>query len=114
MSYTSTGEVIALTDIELVGANGMPKRQIVIKLENDRFDTIQPFTLLKDKAENCPAQVGQTVLVSWDYKGREYNGRYYADAVAWKIEVQGQSGSVQQQQPVPYSDNELDSDSVPF
>ena len=116
MSYTSTGEVIALTPIEHVGQNGMPKRQLVIKTKDDKFDKIQPFVLLKERAENCSATVGSRVVVSWDYNGREWQGKWFADAVAWKVEVQGQAGSVQQpaQQPVPYSDNELDSDEVPF
>ena len=113
MSYQSTGRVIALTPIEHVGQNGMAKRQIVIKTKDDKFDKVQPFVLLKERAEMCKAQVGDRVVVSWDYKGREWNGKYYADAVAWEVEI---SGSLQQkaQRPAPYSDNELDSDSVPF
>ena len=116
MSYQSTGEVIALTPIEHVGQNGMPKRQLVIKFHDGQYEKVQPFTLLKERAEMCKAQVSNRVVVSWDYNGREWNGKYYADAVAWKVEVQGQAGSVQQpsQQPAPYSDNELDADSVPF
>ena len=114
MSYQSTGEVIALTPIEHVGQNGMPKRQLVIKFQDGQYEKVQPFTLLKERAEMCKAQVGSRVVVSWDYNGREWNGKYYADAVAWKVEVQGQAGSVQQAQPAPYSDNELDADSVPF
>ena len=114
MSYTSTGEVIALTPIEHVGQNGMAKRQLVIKFKDGEHEQIQPFTLWRERAEKCLATVGSRVVVSWDYKGREYHGKYYADAVAWKVEVQGRAGSVQQQQPVPYSDNELDSEEVPY
>ena len=114
MSYTSMGEVIALTPVEHVGNDGMAKRQIVIQTNDGRYDNIQPFTLLKERAEKCSATVGSRVIVSWDYKGREWKGRYYADAVAWKIELATQAGSVQQQQPASYSDNELDSDSVPY
>jgi len=115
MSYTSTGEVIALTPVEHVGSNGMSKRQIVIKTKDDKFDKVQPFVLLKERAEKCSATVGSRVVVSWDYNGREWNGKYYADAVAWKVEVVGQAGSVQQQQPAPFHpDNVLDSEEVPF
>jgi len=116
MSYTSTGEVIALTPIEHVGNNGMAKRQLVIKFKDGEYEKIQPFALLKDRAEKCTAQVGNRVVVSWDYNGREWNGKYYADAVAWKIEVQGQAGSVQQQAPAPqgYSNNPPVADTPPF
>lgn len=112
MSYTSTGEVIALTPIEHVGQNGIPKRQLVIKTKDDKFDKTQPFTLLKERAEMCKAQVGDRVVVSWDYNGREWNGKWFADAIAWKIEVQ--AGSVQQQQPVPFHPDNDEEESVPY
>lgn len=112
MSYTSTGEVIALTPIEHVGQNGMPKRQLVIKTKDDKFDKTQPFTLLKERAEMCKAQVGDRVVVSWDYNGREWNGKWFADAIAWKIEVQ--AGSVQQQQPAPFHPDNDEEESVPY
>ena len=115
MSYTSTGEVIALTPVEHVGQNGMAKRQIVIKTRDGDHEQIHPFLLWRERAEKCTTPVGSRVIVSWDYKGREYHGKYYADAVAWKIEVVGQAGSVQQQQPAPFHpDNVLDSEEVPF
>jgi hypothetical protein len=116
MSYTSTGEVIALTPIEHVGNNGMAKRQLVIKFKDGEYEKMQPFALLKDRAEKCTAQVGNRVVVSWDYNGREWKGKYYADAVAWKIEVQGQAGSVQQQaqQPAPFHPDNDKEESVPF
>jgi len=114
MSYTSTGEVIALTPIEHVGSNGMAKRQIVIKTKDDKFDKTQPFTLLKERAEMCKAQVGNRVVVSWDYNGREWNGKWFADAIAWKVEVQGQAGSVQQQQPAPFHPDNDEEESFPY
>jgi len=114
MSYQSTGTVVHLSPIEHVGQNGLAKRQLVIEVQDGQYTKTQPFTLLKERAEQANYQTGQQVTVSWDYKGREWQGKWFADAIAWKVEVQGQAGSVQQQQPAPYSDNELDADSVPF
>ena len=114
MSYQSTGEVIALTPIEHVGQNGMPKRQIVIEVQDGQYTKTQPFTLLKERAEQANYQTGQQVTVSWDYKGREWQGKWFADAVAWKVEVQGQAGSVQQQQPAPFHPDNDEEESVPY
>jgi len=115
MSYTSTGEVIALTPVEHVGQNGMAKRQIVIKTRDGDHEQIHPFLLWRERAEKCTTPVGSRVIVSWDYKGREYHGKYYADAVAWKIEVVGQAGSVQQQQqPAPFHPDNDEEESFPY
>lgn len=43
------------------------------------------FTLFGDHAEACP-RVGETVEVHFDITSREYNGRWYSDIQAWKIE----------------------------
>ena len=115
MSYTSTGMVVHLSPTELVGQNGLPKRTLVIEVQDGQYKKSQPFVLLKERAEKANYIPGQQVTVHWDYQGREWNGKWFADAIAWKVEVQGQAGSVQQQQPAPFHpDNKLDSEEVPF
>jgi len=113
MSYQSTGEVIALTPVEIVG-NNIPKRTIVIKFQDGQYPVTQAFDLMKDAANNCKAQIGQRVTVTWNYKSREHNGKWYSNANAWKIEVQGQAGSRQAQgQPTPFN-NQDDEDDIAF
>ena len=97
MSYISTGEVIALTSVEIVG-NNIPKRTIVIKFQDGQYPVTQAFDLIKDAANNCQAQIGQRITISWNYKSRDFNGKWYSNANAWKIEVQGQAASAYQQQ----------------
>ena len=103
-----------LSPTELVGQNGLPKRTLVIEVQDGQYKKSQPFVLLKERAEKANYIPGQQVTVGADNPGREWNSKWFADATAWKVEVQ--AGSVQQQAPqsAPYSDNELDADSVPF
>lgn len=48
------------------------------------------FQLFGDKVGECPA-VGNEVKVSFDIESREYNGRWYTQLNAWKIEKIGAS-----------------------
>jgi hypothetical protein len=52
--------------------------------------------------------VGQQVEVSYNVRGREFNGRYYNTLDAWKIEVTGSKPSQPSTQAI-----ELDDD-LPF
>lgn len=44
------------------------------------------FNLFGDKVDQYPLQVGEEVIVSFDLESREFNGRWYTDVRAWKVE----------------------------
>ena len=44
------------------------------------------FNLFGDKVDQYPAAIGEDVVVSFDLESREFNGRWYTDVRAWKIE----------------------------
>ena len=46
-------------------------------------------------------QVGDKVKVSFNLSSREYNGRWYTDVRAWRIEPAGASQAQPQMSPVP-------------
>ena len=101
MSNTSTGEVIAITPMEMVGQNqDIAKRTIVIEFLDGQYEVKQAFELVKDKAEQLKAVVGQRVTISWNLKSREWNDKWYSNAVAWKVEV---LGTASMKQPEPFS-----------
>lgn len=52
------------------------------------------FQLFGDKVNDCP-NVGEEVKVSFDPESREWNGRWFTQLNAWKVERQGM------QQPAP-------------
>lgn len=44
------------------------------------------FSIWGDKIDQYKAQVGENVTVHFDVESREFNGRWYTDIKAWKIE----------------------------
>lgn len=44
------------------------------------------FQLFNDKVDQFPLQVGQDVKVGIDIESREYNGRWYTQVSAYKVE----------------------------
>jgi hypothetical protein len=80
------GKVISIGPIEEVGSNGFTKRQVVIETAGQYPQPI-PVELHKDKCSLADALgIGSTVTAHIDLRGREHNGRYYVNVVAWKIE----------------------------
>ena len=69
------------------GQNGKWLRQNLIIETSDRFPKKICITAWNDKAEALSRlKAGDEVKVSFDLESREYNGRWYTDVKAWKIE----------------------------
>lgn len=65
---------------------GFTKKDFVITTEEQYPQAVQ-FELLKDKGTLINAyQVGQRIKVSFDIRGREWQGKYFNSLVAWKLE----------------------------
>jgi len=47
------------------------------------------FSVWGDKIDQFRLQVGDAVAVSFDLESREYNGRWYTDVKAWKVQKEG-------------------------
>jgi hypothetical protein len=58
-------------------------------------------------------QPGQEVTVSFDIRGREYNGRYFNNLQGWKVEALGESAGANgdSQHPDP---SDFDDQDIPF
>lgn len=69
--------------------SGFEKREFVISTA-EQYPQDVKFELLKDKADKITeADVGKLVTVHFDVRGREWNGNYYNNLVAWKWEFEG-------------------------
>lgn len=93
------GKVIAVTAEESgVSRNGneWKKKGFVIE-QPGQYITKAYFTLLNQRIDICP-NVGDDVLVFFDVESREYNGKWYSDLRAYKVE-QLQQQAQQQAQP---------------
>ncbi|MDP5139880.1 MAG: DUF3127 domain-containing protein, partial [Spirosomaceae bacterium] len=51
------------------------------------------FTVWGDKIDSQMMQEGNQLNVSFDVESREYNGRWYTDLKAWKMELAGDGQS---------------------
>ena len=66
--------------------SGFQKRILVLKTTGDYPQTL-PFEFVKDKVSLLDdLTVGQVVTVDYDIRGNEYNGRYYVNLSAWRID----------------------------
>lgn len=64
--------------------NAWQKQEFVIETEGNYPKNIA-FTLFGDKVEQCP-KIGEVVDVHFEVSSREFNGKYFHDIQAWKIE----------------------------
>jgi hypothetical protein len=83
------GKIIAVQPVQTgEGKNGTWKKQdYVIEYEqNSQYPRKMMFNLWGDKIDQYGILEGQSLRVSFDIDCREYNGRWYNDIRAWKID----------------------------
>jgi hypothetical protein len=85
-SFELTGTVKLIMETQTF-PSGFSKREFVVTTPDDRYPQDIAFGCLKEKAALLDSiSVGQTVKVSFDIAGREYNDRYFVNLNAWRIE----------------------------
>jgi len=92
MSFEVKGKIKVLYDRQDF-PSGFYKRDFVITT-NEQYPQDIKFGALKERVDQLNGLVeGDEITVKFDVRGREYNGNYYVDLNAWRIErgVQGQS-----------------------
>ncbi len=100
------------------GKNGPWQKQEFVIETQSQYPKLICFTLWGDKANMVAnATPGEDIKVFFDVESREYNGRWYTDAKAWKVETGNQGGMGPNDIPPP-SDTDLpptfDDDDLPF
>lgn len=74
--------------------SGFYKRDFVVTTE-DQYPQDIKFSAAKERTEQLMRfREGDRVLVKFDLRGREYNGNFYVDLNAWRIEAAGEGASV--------------------
>jgi hypothetical protein len=72
------------------GRNGeWRKQEFVIEIESGQFPKKVCLSLWGDKIEQSPLNEGEAVKVFFDLESREYNGRWFTEARAWRVEKAG-------------------------
>jgi hypothetical protein len=74
------------------GKNGQWKKQDIIVETEGQYPKKICISIWGDKIDEKQLQPGNMLKLEFDIESREFNGKWYTDAKAWKIEV-ASSGS---------------------
>jgi len=111
-----TGKVHVIGETEEFGNNGFTKRMIVIETQ-DKYPQKLPIDFVKDNTKLLDNfQEGQEVKISINFRGNEYNGKYYVNIQGWKIEsISGKQNEVDKYPPtIPDNNDDGRPDDLPF
>lgn len=108
------GKVIQLLPVETgAGKNGEWKKQSIVIETEGQYPKKVCVSLWGDKVETVAN--GAIVDISLDLESREYNGRWYTEARAWKVDAVGGSSAPSQSSPQQSAPQQGgDDDNMPF
>ena len=89
-----TAKLIQLLPLQTgAGKNGAWKKQDIIVETEGTYPKKVCISIWGDKINESVLKVGSQLSISFDVESREYNGRWYTDVKAWKIEPAGAANS---------------------
>jgi single-strand DNA-binding protein len=113
MTYELTGKIKLIQD-EQTFASGFTKREMVVTVDDGRYPQDICLEFVKDKISLLDdLEPGQEVTVSFDIRGREYNGRYYNNLQGWKV-VSADSDASDEPPPQDDEPPPVDDTDIPF
>lgn len=90
--YEATGKIKLISDTQTF-PSGFSKREFVVTTAHDKYPQDIKFEVVKDKCSILDNyKEGQDVVVNFDVRGNEYNGKYYVNLACWKLSGGGSSG----------------------
>lgn len=116
MAYELSGKIKLIQEAKTFDS-GFTKREMVVIVEDGKYPQEINIEFVQDKVSLLDAlQPGQEVTVTFDIRGREYNGRYFNNLQGWKIVTLGAGSNVgQEEQPPPYPEpSDFENDDIPF
>ena len=118
MAYALTGKIKLIQEAKTFGS-GFTKREMVVIVEDGKYPQEISLEFVQDKVSLLDnLQPGQEVTVTFDIRGREYNGRYFNNLQGWKIVSAGDGAGFPAQDdssapPFP-SPEDFGDDDIPF
>ena len=105
MELKIEGKIKVIMDTQTFDS-GFCKREFVVTT-SEQYPQDVKLEFIKDKCELLDAKnVGDNVSVSFNVRGNEYNGKYYVNLQAWRIE--GAEAPVEAPQPTtPEGEDDL-------
>ena len=94
MAMELKGKVVQLLQPQTgMGKKGQWKKQEFILETAGQYPKKVCLSAWGEKIDQFKLAVGETVNVSVDLESREYNGRWYTEARAWKLDKDGRSSN---------------------
>lgn len=118
MAYDLTGKIKLIQEAKTF-SSGFTKREMVVTVEDGKYPQDISIEFVQDKVSLLDnLGPGQAVTVTFDIRGREYNGRYFNNLQGWKVVVEGDqpasAGGEQSPEPPFPSPSDLGEDDIPF
>jgi len=116
------GKLLQLMPVQTISSQKgqMKKLDFVIEIES-KYPKKVCFSLWNDKIDMLKAKAGDKIKVYFDLESREYNGRWYTEAKAWKVEGTSSAGvqdnempEIKEDIPSSFSTTKEDLDDLPF
>ncbi len=90
MSYELAGVVKLVQDVESFKNGSFTKRGVVVTVEEGKFPQEIVLEFVQDKVSLLDdVTAGDNVQITFDIRGREYNGRYFNNLQAWRLQKVG-------------------------
>jgi len=109
------GKVIQLLALQTgMGKKGTWKKQEFILETQSQYPKKVCLSVWGDKVDQYSLAVGDLVNVAVDLESREYNGRWYTEARAWKVDKIGGGQSAPPPDQEPFYTESASSEDLPF
>jgi hypothetical protein len=112
MAYELTGKIKLIQEPRTFDS-GFTKREMVVTVDDGRYPQDINLEFVQDKVALLDSlQPGQEVTVTFDIRGREYNGRYFNNLQGWKVVPANNKAA---NEPPPYDEQPgFDDADIPF
>ncbi|HQW11197.1 MAG TPA: DUF3127 domain-containing protein [Saprospiraceae bacterium] len=117
-AFEITGKLHKVFDTESKTAS-FQTREFVILTPDDKYPQYVKFQLAQERVNIIdPYQEGNEIKVHFDLRGREWQGKYFTNLNAWRIEAAGGNSNsgeefVPKETSTPF-DLQDDADDLPF
>ena len=111
------GKLIQLLPLQTgTGKNGAWKKQDIIVEIEAQYPKKICISIWGDKISESQLQPGSQLKIEFDIESREYNGKWYTDIKAWKVEMAspGMQESSGKSINTPDESTDTEDDSLPF
>ncbi|MEZ5569923.1 MAG: DUF3127 domain-containing protein [Halioglobus sp.] len=114
MAYELSGKIKLIQEAKTFDS-GFTKREMVVIVEDGKYPQEINLEFVQDKVALLEGlQPGQHVTVSFDIRGREYNGRYFNNLQGWKIVTTGEEPAAPSEDGYFPTPSDFDDEDIPF